>query len=432
MADRRDSGNMSVQESSSSDEEWDQRQPEKVKETGPIHIHYSDFEIAPPAGAKVKYCHLKEKCLQDFAEMLLAKMETEDRPLYITADVLTAYFLDESYADITSVIKAVTEAAIESGRHRITWSTLRYCPDSERYWIELGDLNTWIRNYTAQTGEQHLSFHKIYLKPRNGQLFTFAEMYEEWWRKSALGQAPSDAAVVVNATWCEKHHSSAYGGPRIPREPSKEVLPIPCPLGITPDYTEDEKILSILKSRGLFRGRRTRSEARRSGTRKGSHRTLSRERSDSCVSGARPRGARTPDSISALERLLNRVSRMPRKDDPHGTEREASRVTSKIAELYTGKCQELTRYQLEVESLRLELELVREARDIKMESEVTKLKDENRYLREAQSRADRLADKLVDIKESLRLENDKLYNELQLLKMSKKERRAHKKKAGKK
>lgn len=426
MAERRDSGNMSVQESS--DEDWDKHEPKVVKQTGPIHLHYSDFELETPAGAKVKYIHLKEKSLQEFGEMLLSAMEREERPMYITVDVLTAFFLEESYADITSVIKAVTEASLESGRHRVTWSTLRYCPDNERYWSDLGDLNSWIRMYTAQTGDQQLSLHKLYLKPRGNQLFTFAEMYSEWWNKTALGLVPSSAAVVVNTTWTEKHHSHAYLSPRLPREPSKEALPIPCPLGMTPEYTEDERILSILKSRGLWRGRRTRSASRRVSTRKGSHRTLSRERADSLVSGARPRGARTPDSVSALERLLNRVSRMPRKDDPHSTEREASKVTSKIAELYTAKCQELTRYQLEVESLRLEIELVREARDVKMEAELNKLKDENRYLKEAHNRADRLADKLTDIKESLRVENDKLYDELQLLKMTKKERRAHRRK----
>ena len=49
-------------------------------------------------------------------------------------------------------------------------------------------------------------------------------------------------------------------------------------------------------------------------------------------------------------------------------------------------------------------------------------------MKEAHNRADRLADKLTDIKESLRVENDKLYDELQLLKMTKKERRAHRRK----
>ena len=432
MDQTRDSGNMSVQDSSSEDD-WDQKEPVKVKETGPIHLHYSDFDIETPAGSKVKFIRMKEKSLQEFAEMLLSTMEREEREMYITVDVLTAFFLDESFTDITSVIKAVTEAAIESNKHRISWSSMRFYPDAERYWVEIGDLNTWIRKYTAQIGEQCYSLHKIYLKPKGNQLFTFAEMYNEWWHKSALGQVPSDAAAVVNATWTVKHHENAYKSPRMPREPRTEVLPIPCPLGMTDEYTKDEKILSILKVRGLYRGRRTRSASRRSATRKGSHRTISRDRSDSLVSGARPRGARSPNSVSALERLLNRVARMPRRDDPHSAEREAAKVTSRIAEMYTGKCQEVTKYQLECESLRLEMELIREARDIKMEGEVAKLKDENRYLKQAQSRSDRLADKLTDIKESLRFENEKLYEELQLLKLSKKERRAYKKnKAGKK
>ena len=63
---------------------------------------------------------------------------------------------------------------------------------------------------------------------------------------------------------------------------------------------------------------------------------------------------------------MNCVARMPKKDDPHASERKTAKVTSRMAELFTGKCQELRRVQLEEESLRLELELVREARDVKM------------------------------------------------------------------
>ena len=426
MADRHDSGNMT------SEEDWDQQPPAKEQETGPIHIHYADFEIETPAGAKVKYLVLKEKTLQEFGEMLLSSMEREQRQMLITVDVLTAFIYDESFEDITSVIKAVTEAAMESSRHRVTWSTLRFAPDAERYWSDIGDLNSWIRRYTAQTGEQNMALHKVYLRPKGNQLYTYAEMYEEWWRKSSLGISPSGAAAFVNATWVEKHHANGFQSPRMPREPRTDVLAIPCPLGMTSEYVDDERILSMLKSRGLFRGRQSRSASRRSTTRRGSHRTHSRERADSCVSGARPRGARTPDSVSALERLLNRVARMPRKSDPHSTERETAKVTARIAELYRGKCTELTKVQLESESLCLELELCKEAHDFKMEAEITKLRDENRQLREAQVRLDRLADKLTDIKEDLRHENSKLLDEIQMMKMTKRERRAHKKNSGKK
>ncbi len=426
MDDRRDSGNMS------SDEDWDQQTP-VVKETGPLHLHYADFNIETPAGARVKYVLLKEKSLQQFGEALMSAMETEQRAMFITVDVLSAFIYDESFEDITSVIKAVTEAAMESGRHRIVWSTLRHSPDAERYWSDIGDLNCWIRRYTAEIGEQNINLHKLYLKPRGNQLYTFAEMYLEWWHKSSLGSTPSEAAGVVNAEWVEKHHARGFSTPRMPREPRSDPLAIPAPLGMTPDFVNDEKLLAMLKSRGLYRGRQSRSATRRSTTRKGSHRTLSRDRADSLVSGGRRHGgARTPDSVSALERLLNRVARMPRRNDPHSTERETVKVTTRIAELYREKCNQLTKVQLECESLRLELELVREAQDVKAEAELTKLRDENRYLREAQVRSDRLADKLSDIKEDLRHENSKLYDELQLLKMSKRERRAHKKNLGKK
>ncbi len=133
-------------------------------------------------------------------------------------------------------------------------------------------------------------------------------------------------------------------------------------------------------------------------------------------------------SVGALERLLNRVARggkaSNRVRDPHAKERETSKVMGRIAVLYRAKCEEVTKLSAKIESISLELELQKEKKDIEIESEVLRLKKENTYFRQLQDHYDKHTARLGKLKDSIVHENKQLYEELQLLKLSKKERRA--------
>ena len=399
----------------------------------PIAMHFSDYEITEPIPKPklpIVFKCVKDQPMQQFIEGLLSLMERHESPLHITLDVMCAFFMEETLDDIKAGVECLSAAAVESGKHRLTFSTCRFPPDQERFWPELGDMNAFLRRHTAAIGEQPLSCHKVFLCPQGDQLATFAQMYEEFFSKTSLGRTPTDAAINITVHWLKMHHEKAYLKARQPSELKKHPhLPPPLPLGLTTEYINDKYMTAILKSRGMFRARRTRSAARRGGQRRGSHRTISRERSDSMVSGARPRGGRSPNSVGALERLLNRVAREGRTSsrDPHAKERESARITGQVAQLYKSKCEEVAQLSVELEALRLEMELIKESKDVKMEAELLKLQKENSYFRNMQDHFDKHSARLGKLKDSLVYENKQLSEELQLLKLSKRERRAARK-----
>lgn len=392
----------------------------------PIRLHITDFHIeqSPLTNTPVDIRLVKEESLEQFCEATIALMENEKHPLHISVDCLHQYFMEESTDDLMAAVRAVTDAAVESKRHRVTFSTLRYCPDLERHWSCLGQLNNRIRQHTIDSGEQLLSLHKIFLNPRSGSLETFGETYEEFARKSSLGSTPSELGAQIVLSWVVRHHQNAYMATRVTDNQKKLApLPMPIPLSMSPDYASSDFMVSVLKSRGMFCGRRTRSTSRRGAPRRTSHRTISRDRSNSAVSGARPRGARSPASLGALERLLHQVSRNDASSHHQNRERDAGRVTDRLALLYRQKCEENTRLSLEVESQKLEIDLLHE-KNRERESELVNVRAEVQNLRNTiqwqEARTDR-------IKGELNQENRLLEDELANLKLSKKGKKQAKK-----
>ena len=395
----------------------------------PIRLHITDFPIeqSPLTSTPVDIRVVQEKSLQEFSEATIALIEQESHPTNISIDCLSAYFMEEASDDIMAAIAAVSEAAIESKIHRVTFSTLRYSPEFERHWNSLGQLNNRIRQHNINQGEQTLSLHKVFLTPRAGRLETFGECYEEFTKKISLGSTPNELGAQIVLSWVLRHHQNAYQQPRKPDATKKLApLPMPVPLSMSEEYAENEAMVAILKSRGMFSGRRTRSASRRGGaTRRTSHRTISRDRSNSMVSGAKPRGARSPQSLGALERLLHQVSRGNNQGCRQNRDRESSRVTDRIASLYRQKCDENTRLHLELESTALEMELLKENQQ-EQESEVIKLRSEIQKLRETVDWQDTRSDKLNKIKGVLYNENKLLEDELKSLRLSKKHKKAKK------
>ncbi len=393
---------------------------------GPFHLHITDFPIEYE-GSDVAMRMADEDTLQSFTEGMIAALEATERPMLISIDVLNRFFMEETLADMKASIKAITEAAISSAKHRVTFSTMRFSPDLERFWCEAGQLNSFIRDYTAEIGEQPINLHKLYLQPHNGQFYTCTLHYREYVEKSALGRNPSQKGVSMNIDWVVRHHKTAYWKPRNPSNKKLEELPLPVPLGLTGSYTDSVTFLNILKSRGLYRGRKARSVSRGNNRRKTSHRTKSRERCDSLVSGARPRGGRSPNSINILERLLNRVSKSGGTADNQQKTRETQKMSEKISTLYQAKCSDLTRMAVELEATKLELDLLRESKKSELDAEISNLRKENEHHRQARYWAEENVSQLEKIKDTLHRDNQVLLSEVEKLRMNKKERRAAKK-----
>ena len=396
----------------------------------PIHLHVADYLLEPfTTKVDIVFKQTGEETLEQFLEANIDMLESEERPMYVTYDVITNFFMEESEENLVNAVKALTEVAVASGRHRVTFSTGRFCADFERHWASLGDLNNEIRRVTQETGEQSLSLHKCFLTVQDGALATFAAAYAEFHSKKSLGRKPTEMAEQILLDWIQRHHIHAYQHPRRPKQKVLAPLPLPLPVSMTREYANDPFMVSVLKSRGMFHSRRARSTSRKAPLRRSSHRTISRERSESLVSGARPNGARSPNSLGLLERLLQRVSKGSNKGRQQDfvREREAERVTSRIAGMYQQKCTDLTRLSIDFESLKLEMDLLKESRDTEREAEISNLKLEVRKLREAASWEQSAYDKLFRVKDGLHHENLQLKEELEALRLSKKERRKAKK-----
>ena len=406
------------------------RRGEKEKEEC-LHLHISDFSIHGQENEDVVFRKADEESLSEFTEGILAALEAAERPMRITIDVLTRFYVEEQLEDMQDAIKNIVEAAMATGgRHRVTFSSVRFSPELEKFWSEIQELNLFIRKYTAISGEQPLNLMKIFLAPYNGHYVSFGVRYKEYVENKSLGRTPSDNGASTVALWVIKHHRSAYRQPPKPSDKQPAMLPLPLPLGVSADYTENPIMLEILKARGMFYGKRNRSASRSTGRRRTSHRTRSRERSDSMVSLARPRGGRSPQSINALERLLNRVWKY-NNQDPEEREREQQKITGKVATIFKEKCREVTQLSVQLETIKLEYEITQEKKLKEMELECNELRQQNDQLRRHSDAMDRLTTKLTRMKEDLVQENAQLQDELQLLRMSKKERRAARKAAKK-
>ncbi len=407
----------------------DEAMEQGEKDDGPIRVHISDFELKETRATNfpIIYKTVGEETLEDFVQETVEWMEKEARPMHISADVVHAFFMMEENESLMQAFKTITEAAVATGRHRITFSTARFSPDYERHWWGIAELNNSIRSYTQEVGEQALSLHKAFLHPEDGVLVCAAHCYKEFSMKTSLGKEPSDLAVEIVMGWLQQHHQHAYVHQRRPMKRNLAPLPMPLPVSLTKAWADCEYMVRMMKSRGLFRGRRTRSTSKGGAQRRSSHRTISRDRSDSQVSGARPRGGRSPMSNGCLERLLHKVTRLRGDKNTHVRERETSRVAERISSLYKDKCAEVVNLRVEVETLKLQLDLMKDQREGENELELNSLKLEVKRLREAERWQDASYDRLFKVKETLRFENRDLEEQLENLRLSKKERRQKKK-----
>ena len=406
----------------------EKRKSLEIEEAQPIHMHVADYHLEQWIyEPEILFKQTGEESLDQFVEENISMMETESRPLYITYDIIINFFMEASEEELFKAMKTLMDFAINSGRHRVTFSTGRYCADFERHWASLSDVNNEVRRMTQEAGEQSLSLHKCFLSVQEGALATSAATYAEFQSKKSLGRMPSELAEQTLLNWIQRHHAHAYQQPRRPKRKVLAPLPLPLPVSLTHEYANDQFMVSILKSRGMFRGRRTRSSSRRAPPRRSSHRTVSRERSDSLVSGARtgPNGARSPNSLGILERLLQRVSKGGR--DQFTREREVEKVTGRIAAMYQQKCTDLTRLSIDFESLRLEMDLIKEKAESEKEAEIRSLRLELKRLKEEASWESSAYDKLFKIKDALHCENLQLKEDIENMKLSKRERRKAKK-----
>lgn len=379
------------------------------------------------------WVHVKEETLSEFKESVLKVLESP-KPLHISILALQNY-TNDTIEDLLSCVRNIMEATLES-THKVCFSTLRFLPEEERNWNLINSVNKGIKVIMSEFNVQQLNLHKICLKFQGRDLVVDAECFKEFIERTSLGSTLSEHAINTICDWLNKHNNSAFGAQPILRARGETESLLPLPLGLTKSYYEDERMVSFLKSRGLYH-RRPRSETRKPPHRRVSHRTISRRRPDSLGTGHRDGRSRSPMAVGALERLLSAVSRDRRGNPTNHVMNRDNNFADRINQLYLQKNAEVVQLNICVEALKAEVhhlrqELEREKSKTKEENgieihrlkqEIASLQEHNRNLSTLDEHNDKLISRLMKMKSDLGVENNQLVEELGRLKLSKKERR---------
>ena len=83
----------------------------------PIRVHLTDFEIkqSPTSKFPILFKTVEDETLESFVENTLKWMEEEQRPMYISADILLAFFMQNQDEELMDAVRTLTEAAIAGG-----------------------------------------------------------------------------------------------------------------------------------------------------------------------------------------------------------------------------------------------------------------------------------------------------------------------------
>ncbi len=288
----------------------------------PIRLHLSDVNTCSRTWSNsqtgIQWIHISDATMEIFVERVMSFL-AEKHPHNITISAFQLYLHEESPEDMMKSITNIIMEAQASDRHRVTISSLRFNPEDERIWCTIGELNQQIRDLHIKHNLQPLALHKIFIvkDDRVNGYVVKGNHFIEFNERRSLGSSPSEKAVQLIADWVIRHHATGIDNSNIIPLKKDQGVMVPCPLGLSSQFYNDEKLASFLKSRGLF-VRQSRSATRKPTLRRTSHRTISRLRPES-HNGRAPRQGRsaTPGSIRNLEKLLTNVAK-ERQADPHG------------------------------------------------------------------------------------------------------------------
>ena len=170
----------------------------------PIRLHLSDINTCSrtwsDARTGITWCHITDDNLEIFCERVMSIL-AETHPHYITISAFQLYFRYESEEELTKAVAQVLQEAHASGRHRVTISSLRFNPEDERWWAEIGAINTKIRAMHVKYNLQPLALHKIFITrddKLNGYVIR-ANYFIEYNERKSLGGSPTERAVQMIA-----------------------------------------------------------------------------------------------------------------------------------------------------------------------------------------------------------------------------------------
>ena len=309
----------------------------------PEHTILADMNVCSrvwPA-CNIEWVHITDPSIELFQERVLSLLERQ-RPQRLTILAYQLFLRDNLLDEMVRSIELIMETAAASKRHRVTVSTLRFNPDEERLWHEVGDINRRIREIMDKHRMQPLLAHKIFIQKDDdiGGYTVKANFFAEYMKGTSLGTNPNEKGLNMLADWLRTHHRIGIDNRNVLPLKSEAVIQTPCPLGLTPSFFNNNKMTSFLKSRGMF-VRHSRSETRKPLLRRTSHRTISRTRPESIGASTIRQGR---SATRHLENLLANAARINAANPHHSHDHSAPHLDvqqfRRLQEKFDRKCQD--------------------------------------------------------------------------------------------
>ena len=319
------------------------------------------------------------------AEFVVDQLESaQPRCITILAlqNTVTRYSA-ETVEDIKRAIDTIVDTWQEHRRHRVAIATLIFCPDEVEEWANVAEINDYVMRANQKMKMQPLRLHRIFLTKQKDQgvMVVNGGRFLEFEKGQGLGSTPTMEALRMMAKWILLHHRKGMFNTNIPSSNQDNAGMQPTPLGYTDGYYNNKDMATILKQRGQFVSRRTRSTSRRrvSTSKPPAKRVLSAEQGRTPLKQRVNSVDEEPPSqilVREMTKAYKQNSEMYKLDEEKNRRREQDRLEA-LYMLFHEKSEKLKQVEKQYRDLLLTHVPVDDQRE---SDEVRRLKNNNRYL----------------------------------------------------
>ncbi len=361
-------------------------------ETEAIHIIVAPCDVPKDVFDEdqtfVKWVAMPKESAAQIAEFVVDQLEQiQPRCISIWAfqNCLTSEST-ETIEELKECVDNIQEAWRVNKRHRVCFATAVFVPNEVEQWSMTAEFNAHVMKANAAMVMQPLRIHRAFLVKQQGEniLCVDGKKFMEHNAKHGLGSTMTIEALKTVVKWLLLHHKKGMYNKNIPASNVDNMGLQPTPLGYTLGYFDVPEMQKIMKLRGLFISRRSRSVSRKrmGSTSKPVKRVLSTEQ------GRTPRKQRIPsvELEEPTQILLRKVSEAYRINaDMYNCDRSAEKERERakldaIFLLFAEKSEKLKKMEKEYNEL-LQMKTPVSKDPCKQEEEVKRLRDINRDLK---------------------------------------------------
>ena len=363
-----------------------------VGEMESIHIIVAPCEVPKDVFDEeqtfVKWVAMPKESAAQVSEFVIDQIEqVQPRCISIWAfqNCLTSEAV-ETTDELKECVDNIVEAWKSNKRHRVVFGTAVFIPNEVEQWAATAEFNAHVMKANAAMKMQPLRLHRAFLVKQTGEniLCVDGRKFIEHNAKQGLGSTMTIDALKIVVKWLLLHHKKGMFNKNIPPSNMDNVGMQPTPLGYTLGYYDVPEMTRIMKVRGIFISRRSRSVSRKrlgSGG-KPAKRVLSTEQ------GRTPRKQRiaSVEVEEPTQILLRKVSEAYKLNaDMYNCDRSAEKEKERakldaIFLLFAEKSEKLKKLEKEYnELLKMKTPVSKDVS--KQEAEIKRLRDINRDLK---------------------------------------------------